>query len=81
MASDHIKPLHLYDLPMIHKPDIPLMLTVSSIGFSCCALSDFPHKILSHFAVKLEYFLKTLVRCVQMLKSLNVYQLWWVSFH
>jgi hypothetical protein len=32
----HSKPLHLYGLPKIHKPHIPLRLTESSIGFPRC---------------------------------------------
>jgi hypothetical protein len=34
----HSKPPHLYGLPKIHKPDIPLRPIVSSIGSPCYAV-------------------------------------------
>jgi hypothetical protein len=40
----HTKP-HLYGLPKIHEPDIPLMPTVSSTGSPCYALAGFLCKI------------------------------------
>jgi hypothetical protein len=54
----HRKPPHLYGLPKIHKPDIPLRRIVSSIGFPCYAIADFLHKILSPLAGKSESFVK-----------------------
>jgi hypothetical protein len=43
----HSKPTHLYRLPKIHKPDIPLRPTVSSIGSPCYAVAGFLHNILT----------------------------------
>jgi hypothetical protein len=41
----HSKPPHLYGLPKVHKPDIPLRSIVSYIGSPCYVLSGFLHKI------------------------------------
>jgi hypothetical protein len=43
----HSKPPHLYGLPKIHKPDIPLRPVVSSIGSPCYAVAGFLHHILT----------------------------------
>jgi hypothetical protein len=42
----HSKPPHLYGLPKIHKPDIPLRSTVSSTDSPCYAVTYFLLKIL-----------------------------------
>jgi hypothetical protein len=39
----HSRPPHLYGLPKIHKPDIPLKPIVSSVGSPYYALSSFLH--------------------------------------
>jgi hypothetical protein len=54
----HSKPPHLYGLPKIHKPDIPLRPIVSSIDSPCYALSEFLHKILSPLAGNTGSFVK-----------------------
>jgi hypothetical protein len=41
LTSGHSKSPHLYGLPKIHKPDIPLRSIVSSIDSPCYALADF----------------------------------------
>jgi hypothetical protein len=43
----HSKPSHLYGLPKIHKPDIPLRPIVSSVDSPCYALAEILNKILS----------------------------------
>jgi hypothetical protein len=40
----HNKPPHLYGLPKIHEPDLPLRLIVSSIVSPCYALAGFLQK-------------------------------------
>jgi hypothetical protein len=60
----HSKPLHLYSLPRIHKPDIPLRPIVSSIGFL--------HKILGPLAGKSKSFVKNSGHFVRLLKSVNL---------
>jgi hypothetical protein len=71
----HSKPSHLYSLPKIHKPDIPLRPTVSSIGSPCNALAGFLHKILNLLAGKSESFVKNSGHFVQLLKSVNLQSL------
>jgi hypothetical protein len=66
------KPPHLYGLPKVHKPDIPLRPIVSSIGSPCYALAGFLHKILSPLAGKSESFVKNSAHFVQLLKSVNL---------
>jgi hypothetical protein len=51
---------HLYGLPKVHKPDIPLRPIVSSIGSPCYALVGFLCKILCPLAGKSESFVKNL---------------------
>jgi hypothetical protein len=57
----HSKPPHLYVLPKIHKPYIPLRPTVSSIVSPCYALAGFLHKTLSPLAGKSDSFVKNSV--------------------
>jgi hypothetical protein len=68
----HSKPPHLYGLPKIHKPDIPLRPIVSSIGSPCYALAGFLHKILSPLAGKSESFVKYSGHFIQLLKFTNL---------
>jgi hypothetical protein len=68
----HSKPPHLYGLPKIHKPNIPLRPIVSSIGSPCYALAGFIHKILCPLAGKSESFVKYSGHFVQLLKSVNL---------
>jgi hypothetical protein len=68
----HSKPPHLYGLPKIHKPDIPLRPIVSSIGSPCYALAGFLHKILSPLAGRSESFVKNSGHFIQLLKPVNL---------
>jgi hypothetical protein len=68
----HSKPLHLYGLPKIHKPDIPLSPRVSSIDSPWYAMAGFLHQILSPLAGKSESFVKNSGHFVQLLKSVNL---------
>jgi hypothetical protein len=68
----HSKPPHLYGLPKIHKPDIPLRPIVSSFGSPCYALASLLHKILSTLAGRLECFIKNSGHFLQLLKSVNL---------
>jgi hypothetical protein len=43
----HSEPPNPYDLPKVHKPNIPLRPTVSSIRSPCYALAGYLHTILS----------------------------------
>jgi hypothetical protein len=72
LTPHHSKPPHLYGLPKIHKPDIPLRPIVSSIGSPCYALSGFLHKILSPIAGKSESFVKNSDHFIQPLISVNL---------
>jgi hypothetical protein len=56
LTPQHRKPPHLYGLPRIHKPDMPLRLIVSSIGSSCFALAGFLQNILSPLAGRYKFF-------------------------
>jgi hypothetical protein len=68
----HSKLPHLYGLPKIHKPDIPLRPIVSSIGSPCYALAGFLHKILSPLAGRSESFVKNSGHFIQLLKPVNL---------
>jgi hypothetical protein len=68
----HSKPPHLYGLPKIHKPDIPLRPIVSSIGSPCYALAGYLHKILSPLAGKSESFVRNSGHFIQLLKPINL---------
>jgi hypothetical protein len=67
----HSKPLHLYGIPKIRKPDIPLRPIVSSIGSPCYAMAGFLQKILSPPAGKSESFAKNSANSLQLLKSVD----------
>jgi hypothetical protein len=69
------KPPPLHGLPKIHKHNIPLRPTVSSIGSPCYALAGFIHEILSPLAGKLASFVKNLGHFLQLLKSVNLLSL------
>jgi hypothetical protein len=71
----HSRPLHLYGLPKIHKPDIPVRLVVSSVGSPSYALAGFLYKILSPRSGKSESFVKNLGHFLQLLKSVNLQSL------
>jgi hypothetical protein len=71
----HSQHPHLYGLPTIHKPGIPLRPIVSSIGSPCYALAGFLHKILSPLARKSESFVKNSGHFIQLLKSVNLQSL------
>jgi hypothetical protein len=66
----HSRPPHLYGLPKVHNPDIPLRPIVSSICSPCYALADFPH-ILSPLTGKAESFIKKSTYLIK-LKSVSL---------
>jgi hypothetical protein len=68
----HSKPLHLYGLPKIHKPDIPLRPIVSSNGSPCYALAGFLHKILAPLVSNTDSFVKNSEHFIQLLKDINL---------
>lgn len=68
----HSKPPHLYGLPKIHKSDITLRPTVSSIGSPCYDLHGFIQKMLSPLAGQSESFVKNLHHFIQLLQTVNL---------
>jgi hypothetical protein len=68
----HSKPPHLYALPRVHKPDIPLRPIVSSVGSPCHALAGIPRKMLSPLSGKSESFVKNSGHFIQLLKLVNL---------
>jgi hypothetical protein len=71
----HSRPPHVYGLPKIHKPDIPLRPIMSSIGSPCYALADFLHKILIPLAGKWKSSVKNVSHFLQLLKTANLQSL------
>jgi hypothetical protein len=71
----HSKPPHLYGLPKIHKPDIPLRPIMPYIGSPCYALVGFLQTIPSPLAGKSESFVKIAGHFIQLLKSANLQSL------
>ncbi|PNF20028.1 hypothetical protein B7P43_G05946 [Cryptotermes secundus] len=68
----HSKPPHLFGLPKIHKPDIPLRPIVSSIGSPCYALAGFLQEIRSLLAGRSGSFVKNSGHFIELLKSVNL---------
>jgi hypothetical protein len=68
----HNKPPHVYGLPNIHKPNIPLRPIVSSVGSPCYALAGFLHKTLCHLSGKSESFVRNSGHFIQLLESVNL---------
>jgi hypothetical protein len=68
----HSKPLHHYGLPKIHKPDIALRQTVSSIDSSCYALSTFLHKIQSPLVGNTDSFVKNSEHFIKSIQDINL---------
>jgi hypothetical protein len=66
------KPPHLYGLPKIHKPDIPLRPIVSSIDSPCYALSEFLHKILSPLVGNTGSFVNNSEHFITTIKDINL---------
>jgi hypothetical protein len=66
------KPPHLYGLPKVHKPDIPLRLIVSSIDSPCYALAKFLHKILSPLTGSTGSFVKDLEHFIKSIQDINL---------
>jgi hypothetical protein len=68
----HSKPPHLYGLPKVHKPDIPLRPIVSSIDSPCYALSEFLHKILTPLVDNTDSFVKNTELLIKSIKDFNL---------
>ena len=71
LSPYYTKPPHLYGLPKIHKPDIPLRPIISSIGSPCYALAGYLLKILRPFSGKSTSFIKNSYHFVQLLNSIT----------
>jgi hypothetical protein len=71
LTPHHSKPPHLYGLPKIHKPDIPLRPIVSSIDSPCYALSEFLHKILTPVVGNTDSFVKNTEHFIKSVKDFN----------
>jgi hypothetical protein len=68
----HSKPPQLYDLPKIHRRDIPLRPIVSSINSPCYALTKFLHKILSPLIGNTSSFVKISEYFIKSIKDINL---------
>jgi hypothetical protein len=68
----HSKPPHLYGLPKIHKPDIPLRPIVSSTDSPWYALSEFLHKILTPLVGNTDSFVKNTEDFIKSIKDFNL---------
>jgi hypothetical protein len=68
----HSKPPHLYGLPKIHKPDIPLRPIVSSIDSPCYALAGFLHKILTPLTGNTNSFVKNSEDFIKTIQDINL---------
>jgi hypothetical protein len=78
----HSKYPHLYGLPKIHKPDIPLRPIVSSIDSPSYGLAEFLHKILSPLAGNTSSFMKNSEHFITLIKDINLQNKdYLVSFH
>jgi hypothetical protein len=64
----HSKPPHLYGLPKIHKSNIPLRPTVSSIGSPCYALAD----ILGLLGCNTDSFVKNSEHFIKLIQEINL---------
>jgi hypothetical protein len=67
----HSKPPHLYGLPKIHKLDIPLRPTVSSIGSPCYALAGFLHNILAPLIGNMFSFVRNSEHFIELIKNIS----------
>jgi hypothetical protein len=72
LIPQHRKPPHLYFLPKVHTPDMPLRLIVSSIGSPCFALTGFLNNILSPLAGRSDSFVKNYGHFIKLLKLVNL---------
>ncbi len=61
LSPQNSKPPHLYGLPKIHKPLIPLRPIVSSIDSPTCKLSKFLVPILNPLFGCREFYVKNMV--------------------
>jgi hypothetical protein len=81
LTSYYSKPPHLYGLPKIHKPDIPLRPMVSSTDSPCYALAEFLHNTLSHLTVKTCSFVKASEHFIKSIQDINLQiEVYLVSF-
>jgi hypothetical protein len=72
LTSYHSKHPHLYGLPKIHKPDIPLRPIVSSIGSPCYVVAGLLHKILVPLIGNTDSFVKNSEHLIQLLEDINL---------
>jgi hypothetical protein len=72
LTQYYSRPRHLYGMPKIHKPDVPLRPTVSSIGSPCYALAGFLHKILRPLAGNIPSDVKNSDHFVELLKFISL---------
>jgi hypothetical protein len=72
LSPYHNKHPHLYGLPKIHKPDIPLRPIVSSIDSPCYAMSEFLHKILTPVVGNTDSFVNNTQHFIKSIKDFNL---------
>jgi hypothetical protein len=56
----------------VHKPDIPLRPTVSSVDSPCCSLAEFLHKSLSPLAGNTDSFVKNSGYFLKLIQEINL---------
>jgi hypothetical protein len=72
LTSYHSKPPHLHGLPKIHKKNIPLRPTVSSIGCPCYTLAGFMQKIFNPLAGHTDSFVGNSKHIIEILEKFKV---------
>jgi hypothetical protein len=75
LTSYHSTLPHLYGLLQTHKPDVPLVSTVSCTGTACYALDGFLHQMLYALVGNTETWVKCVHHFSQLLKSVKVQRL------
>jgi hypothetical protein len=68
----HSKPPHLYGLPKIYKPDIPLRQIVNSVYSPCNALVGFLHMIQGPLVGSTDSFVKNSVHFIKLIQGMNL---------
>ena len=72
LNQHHSKAPHMYGLPKIHKPNVPLRPIVSCRGSACHPLSQFLVKVINPLAGKTESYVKNSTHFVTMIKDMPV---------
>ena len=72
LTTHHSKPPHLYGLPKIHKPEIPLRPIISSIEAPCHLLSKYLLKIINPLAGNTDSFIKNSQHFIEKIRQTNI---------